>query len=53
VATAVGAVTAAVGLPPESIPAVHLASGDVFGYASAVVVAVAAAWRQDRLSQVR
>jgi hypothetical protein len=52
-ATAVGAVTTAAGLPPESIPAVLLASGDVFVYASAVAVAVAAAWLQDRLSQVR
>jgi hypothetical protein len=53
VAVAVGAVRTAVGLPPESIPAVLLASGDVFVYASAVVVAVAVAWRQDRQSQVR
>ena len=53
VATAVGAVTTAAGLPPESIPAVLLTSGDVFFYASAVVVAVAAAWLQDRLSQGR
>ena len=53
VALAVGAVTTAAGLPPESIPAVLLTSGDVFFYASAVVVAVAAAWLQERLSQVR
>jgi hypothetical protein len=53
VAVAVGAVTTAAGLPPESIPAVLLAAGDVFVYASAVVVAVAVAWRQDRQSQVR
>ena len=52
VATAVGAVTTAAGLPPESIPAVLLASGDVVVYASAVAVAVAAAWLQDRLSKV-
>ena len=53
VATAVGTVTTAAGLPPESIPAVLLASGDVSVYASAVAVAFAAAWRQDRLSPVR
>ena len=53
VALAVGAVTAAAGLPPESIPAVLLAAGDVFVYASAVAVGVAAAWRQHRLSPVR
>jgi hypothetical protein len=53
VALAVGAVTTAAGLPPESIPAILLASGDVFVYASAVVVAVGAAWLQERLSQVR
>jgi hypothetical protein len=52
-ALSVGAVTTAAGLPPQSIPAVLLASGDVYFYASAVVVAVTAAWVQDRLSQVR
>ena len=52
-AVAVGAVRTAAGLPPEPIPAVLLGSGDAFVSTSAVVVAVAAAWRKDRLSQMR
>lgn len=40
----VGAVLALLGLPPETIPAILLARGDVLFFASAYAVAVASAW---------
>lgn len=45
-----GGVLGAVGLPPASLPAIALAHGDVVFAASAVVVAVAAAWADERTS---
>lgn len=48
-----GAVSTAVGVPPQSLPAILLTRGDVFFFASAFAVAVAAAWADDRLATMR
>jgi len=48
-AVAVGAVLAAVGLSPESLPAVALARGDVLVFVCAYLVGVAAVWADDNV----
>jgi hypothetical protein len=47
-AIAAGAALSAVGLPPESIPAIAFARGDVLVFTAAYAVGVAAAWVDDR-----
>lgn len=48
-----GALLGAVGVPPASLPAILLANGDVLFVASALVVAVAAAWTDARLDELQ
>lgn len=48
-----GVLLGAVWVPPESLPAILLTRGDVLFFASALVVAVAAAWADERTSSVR
>ncbi len=50
---ALGAALGAAGVPPASLPALLLARGDVVFFASATVIAVLAAWADDRVSAMR
>lgn len=49
---ALGAVLSVLGLPPEGLPALLLARGDVLFFASAYAVGVASAWANRRVDAV-
>lgn len=48
----VGAFLSLVGMPPQSMPALLLARGDAVFFASALVVAVGAAWANRRAKEL-
>lgn len=50
---AFGGILSVVGLPPQSLPAVLLARGDVLFFISAYVVGVASAWANRRADELR
>jgi hypothetical protein len=50
---ALGGILSLVGLPPQSLPAILLARGDVLFFISAYAVGVASAWANRRADELR